>query len=107
MLGLGNLKESPLSMGNPSNSSEGTDSDSGLCGRATPGDPGKELPTGEGREGDCEVDVDERFEECDVDDFDFDLDDFVFLVGPLGSETESGWVERGKGTLCGGGWEVI
>jgi len=53
--GLGNPNESLVSTGNPSNSSRG---DKGLCGRTTPGARGKELPTGDGNEGDCEVESD-------------------------------------------------
>ena len=104
--GLGNLRESPLSIGNPSNSSRGVENDSELCGRTTVGSTGKVVPTGDGNEGDCEVE-DDLFEECDVDDCDLDLEDFVLRGGSLGVENESERAEWGKGTICGEGWEFI
>jgi len=104
--GLGNLRESPLSIGNPSNSSRGVKIDSELCGRTMVGSTGKVVPTGDGNEGDCEVE-DDLFEECDVDDCDLDLEDFVWRRGSVGAGNESERAERGKGTICGEGWEFI
>ena len=100
--GLGNPRESPLSVGNPSNSSRGVENDMELCGRTTVGSTGKVVPTGDGNEGDCEVE-DDRFEECDVRDCDLDLEDFVLCGSSFGVENESERAERGKGSTCGEG----
>lgn len=71
-------------MGKPSNSSSGADNGRLLCGRTIPGEAGKEVPTGDGNEGDCEVD---DFDERDVEDF--DLEDLVFRGGSFVAENDS------------------
>jgi len=77
-------------MGNPSNSSRGPDNDKGLCGRTTPGETGKDVPTGDGNEGEWEAE-DDPFDECDVDDLDLEV--LVFRGAPLGVDNESERVE--------------
>jgi len=95
---LGNLDDSPLSMGNPSNSCSGVDNERGLWGRATLGDVGKDVCAGEGNEGDCDADED-LLDECDLDDF-----DLAFRGGSLVACVKSEWEECE--TMCGDDWEL-